>query len=705
MKKAIVTGAAGHIGYNVTKVLLAKNYDVHLLVRSINTNIVELQDAGAKVYPCNLFEVDSYAPIIKDADVLFHLAAENTTSMSNASRVLENTDKLTQVILNACHEKQVNTVIYTSSVVVIGRSPNPDKPLTEKDVNPFAESPYVLGKMQAEKFVEQFIKEKNADIRRVYPSWAVGSGDTKLTPPHKVIKEFLEDGAPVYFDGGVSIAAVEEIANGHVAAYEKGKFGETYILSGENVTFKEFYKILCANSKQKMPMLKMPKFAILIASWIFTKLFKLIGKEFPISPEYAQSVVGNYSWYDCSKAKNELGYQTQPVEEILKNAVIDANRKILGVHLLGKKTHLTNPHPEQTTRHSDDRSNLLNETNGNTEQISRFTQNDEMLLITGVPGWLGNRMIDILINGDRFGNHQSNRKVRVLLEPRFKGLLNLPANYEIVYADITNKEQVNEAVKNVTSVFHLAGAIYPKNIDVLYKVNEEGTKNLVDACIENNIRRFVFMSTDSICGNGTKEKPVFDENTEASPYKNYGKSKYLAEKYILDKTKEGKIDGTSLRGFWFFGPFAPARQLTFVNMFYWPRQIIFGNGRNQRSISHTDNIIEAFFLIENNPVTYGNWYWIGNDQPHPTVDDIYISIAKALNVKYKPLYIPKFICRGFELLDSILGKFNYLHPTIHAAGKFDYDIAGNIDKAKRDFGYEPKVTLEDAAKELKGMTS
>ena len=63
------------------------------------------------------------------------------------------------------------------------------------------------------------------------------------------------------------------------------------------------------------------------------------------------------------------------------------------------------------------------------------------------------------------------------------------------------------------------------------------------------------------------------------------------------------------------------------------------------------------------------------------------------------------MCRFFELADTILGKFNYLHPTIHAAGKFDYDIAGDIDKAKRDFGYIPKVTLEDAAKELKEMTT
>jgi dihydroflavonol-4-reductase len=452
--------------------LLAKHYDVHLLVRSINTNIIELQEAGAKVYPCNLFETASYAAIIQDADVLFHLAAENTTSMNHAARVIENSDKLTQTILHACFNFGVKTVIYTSSVVVIGRSTDANKPLSENDQTSFAESPYVEGKLLAEKFVVKFIDKHNYDVRRVYPVWTIGAGDPKLTPPHKVIKDFLEKGTPVYFDGGISIADVEEIANGHVAAYEKGKPKENYILGGENITFKDLYKLLSKNSRQKMPTLKMPKFIIYIASWIFTKFFKLIGKEFPISPQYVQSVVNNFSWYDCTKAKNELGYQTKPVEGILQKAILDANRRILGVQNLGKRTNLTpNPSPN-----GERKSSLLDRGEAN--------ENTEILLITGVPGWLGNRMIDILINGDRFGNWKSNRKIRLMVEPRFKGVLNLPDNFEIVYADITNKTQVAESLKNVTTVFHLAGAIYPKNVDVLYKVNELGTKYLVDACIE-----------------------------------------------------------------------------------------------------------------------------------------------------------------------------------------------------------------------------
>ncbi len=225
----------------------------------------------------------------------------------------------------------------------------------------------------------------------------------------------------------------------------------------------------------------------------------------------------------------------------------------------------------------------------------------------------------------------------------------------------------------------------------------------MDACIDKGIERIIYMSTDSVCGRGTKKQRVFKDGIPASPYKHYGNSKFLAEKYILDKTKEGKIKGTSLRGFWFFGPFAPPRQIGFFNMFYLPRQIVFGNGKNYRSISHVDNTIQAFFRAENVPDTVGKWYWICGEELKLTVDDIYSTIARELDVTYKPLYIPVWMCKIAGLADSILNSMGYLNSTLHAAGKFYFDIAGDISSAKDDFDYAPRVQFTDAARELKKM--
>lgn len=329
-------------------------------------------------------------------------------------------------------------------------------------------------------------------------------------------------------------------------------------------------------------------------------------------------------------------------------------------------------------------------------------EHDDVLLITGVPGWLGNRMLDILINGDRDGNYAVNRKIRLLVQPKFKDFRLLPANVELFYGDITEKDSLKDALKNVKAVYHLAGEVYPKNIQLYYKVNFRGTKNLVDVCIEKGVKRFLFMSSDSVCGYGRSGR-IFNENEAYHPYKDYGKSKFLAEEYIFKKTAEGLIDGTSLRGFWFFGPFMSERNVEFIKMFYWKRQIVFGNGQNFRSISHIDNVIQAFIKAEKKDKTIGKWYWIGNKKPDYTVNEIYKNIADGLGVKYKPLYIHPWICQILSKLDSLLAVFGYLSAPIHAAGKFHKDIAGGISAAERDFDYKPTVGFEEIKKEVKDM--
>ncbi|HSH38370.1 MAG TPA: NAD-dependent epimerase/dehydratase family protein, partial [Chthoniobacterales bacterium] len=408
------------------------------------------------------------------------------------------------------------------------------------------------------------------------------------------------------------------------------------------------------------------------------RAFGLIGAEPPVDPNCVDAIVGNYSWYDSSKAVAELGYRIPPPEESLREAVLHARRRLAGTYQLNLKTAgAAYPAPND----------------------------NDPLLITGVPGWLGSRMLDIMINGDRFGNRQPPRRIRILAHPSAKGLLELPAQIEIVYGDINDKAALKSALEGVTVVYHLAGAIWPPKVETLYRVNARGTKTLVEACVESGVRRVLFMSTDSTCGHGTATKRVFDENTEADPYRDYGKSKREAEQHLLRATAEGHLDATILRGFWFFGPYAPARQLGFIRMFSWPRQIVFGNGKNLRSISHVDNVVDAFFRAEKNPATYGNWFWVGDAEGGRTVDAIYQTVAEAVNRPYRPFYVPVCMCRIFNLLDLMLSKLGRIQPTVYSAGKFHYDIAGTSEAAARVFGYQPRATLADGVRDMQAMMS
>jgi len=638
---------------------------------------MELEAAGAQVVCCDLLNPDTYRAALSGADCLFHAAAENTTSLRDRQRVLRNTVRLAEVVLDTARECSVPIVVYTSSVVVLGRSADPERlideatPALQPDQPDGFESPYVEGKVLAEALAETMIREHGMDIRRTYPSWLLGPSDLRGTPPQRTVADFVVKGQRLWVDGGISIASVSEVARAHVAVLERGEVNGRYLLAGENLTFRRLFEILAKHALCPPPAWRLPKFALLTVAAIATPVFRLLGREFPVSPGYVRAIVGRYSWYCSAKAQRDLGYRMAPAEQLLASAVQDARRRNLGIIELGKSTTVSNP----------------------------VKSTGPLLLITGVPGWLGNRMVDILVNGDRSGRFISNRPVRLLVEPRFRDLLQLPSNFEIVYGDICDAEAVREALRGVTSVFHLAGAIYPPRTKTLYRVNFEGTRTLVDMCVEMGVRRVIYMGTDSICGSGTPDKRVFDETTPASPYRHYGLSKFMGEKYLLERTAEGKIDGTSLRGFWFFGPFAPARQQGFGRMFRWPRQVVFGNGRNLRSISHVDDIVAAFFQAESCRQSIGKWYWICDPTPH-SVDAIYAEIALAMNVPYRPFYLTVPVCTCFNWLDRVMGGLGRLHPTIHAAGKFHFDIAGDCSAARRDFQFEPRMGLVEAAREL-----
>ena len=663
-EKVIVTGASGHIGFHVAGYLCEQGYRVHIIVRSLNANTESLRVRGAVVHSADLFDPNSYREFLQNASALFHLAGENTIETSDEDRVIGNTLSLTENVLHTAIDANIPTIIYTSSVVVLGRSSDPSILVNENNRTQFAESPYVKGKLLTEEFCESLIK-KGKDIRIVYPSWVVGSHVVRPTPPHSFIRQAMERRLWYYFNGGISIANVHDVAKGHIAVWKKGTPQGKYILGGINITFVELFSRLAAVSHRSKPIVKIPKSFIVLAAQCAKMI---LGKNSPIDPQYVRSVVGRYSWYDSSKAQNELKYNISPLDNTLREGISE-----IAIHRAGI-------------------SNIFPKHNDPTIKRLHYSQTD-ILLITGFPGWLANRMVEVFMNGDRNGDYAVDRKVRMLVQSRYKDLrFNLPQNFEIVYGDLEEQESLSNALKNVSAVYHCAAVVYPSKIKTLYDVNWLGTKNLVDACIAGGIRRIIYMGTDSICGFGGKER-IFDEHTAPSPYRNYGKSKFLAEQYILQKTKENIIDGTSLRGFWFFGPHMPARNQNPIRMLKWTRQIILGTGRNYRSLTHIDNVIQAFVKCEKNAETIGKWYWISDRNYRTTIDEIFQSMAVKLHAQYTPLYLPNIVSSFFSMVDLFLGIFGILNPTIHAAGKFSKDIAGDHSAAKRDFGYDPIDTF------------
>jgi nucleoside-diphosphate-sugar epimerase len=321
------------------------------------------------------------------------------------------------------------------------------------------------------------------------------------------------------------------------------------------------------------------------------------------------------------------------------------------------------------------------------------------VLITGVPGWLGGRFLEILVKGFENEGPLNDWKIRCLVltgqETSFINNLSKTKNIELVYGDVTKKETLKNCVKDVDLVFHITGLIHPKKIKELYSVNTVGTLNLITEAFYAGVKRFIYISSNSVGGTNLKHHILLKEDDQPRPYMNYGLSKYGAECIVKSFQEAGKMETVILRPCWFYGPNQPKRQTKFFKMIQKGNPVVFGNGLNFRSMSYVDNTAQAMLLAASKKEAAGQIYWIADARPYSTLE-IYQTVAELLEVKnFKPRFLPNFSSEIFLLGDKILQGLGMYQTEVHVAGEMNKDIACSIDKARIELGYNPPIELRE----------
>jgi len=327
-------------------------------------------------------------------------------------------------------------------------------------------------------------------------------------------------------------------------------------------------------------------------------------------------------------------------------------------------------------------------------------QNLGKIFVTGAPGWLGNRLVNGLVQGlDDFLQLPRAEKVRCLLLSGLDTIyLKTLPNVEIVEGDVTQKGTLAGITNGCDVVIHCAGIIHPKRVGDFYHINTEGTRNILTEAIASGTKRFIFVSSNSPCGTNRSHDRLFTEESPYRPYKNYGQSKMLAEEIVKKAQAEGKIETVIIRPCWFYGPGQPPRQSELFRMIKKGKPPLFGDGRNLRSMSYVDNVVQGLILAATVEHARGQTYWIADERPYETVE-IYKTIAELLGVRdLKFLNIPGFMCKLFEWADDTLQAVDKYNTKIHVAGEMNKNIACSIEKAKRELGYQPHITLREGMK-------
>ncbi len=322
---------------------------------------------------------------------------------------------------------------------------------------------------------------------------------------------------------------------------------------------------------------------------------------------------------------------------------------------------------------------------------------EKTVLLTGVPGWLGSRFLEILISGFEGEGPPNDWKIRCLsLDDRLAPEIEVPAKKKAVEkfkGDITKRESLGPALKGADIVFHMAGVIHPKKVRDFFRINTLGTENLLRESLNAGVARFIYISSNSVAGINESRDKLFSEHDLPRPYLNYGLSKYCAEETVKSMRATGQIQTVILRPCWFYGPGQPERQTRFFKMIEKARPFIFGDGNNLRSMTYVDNLCQAMLLAAESRKADGQTYWIADKRPYSTYE-IYKTIAGIFEIKnLEPRYLPDFVSTGCFWADTILQEFNCYIPEIHVAGEMNKDIACAISKAQEELGYDPKIEL------------
>ncbi len=334
----------------------------------------------------------------------------------------------------------------------------------------------------------------------------------------------------------------------------------------------------------------------------------------------------------------------------------------------------------------------------------------KIAVVTGANGWLGRSLTEFLCNGhpdNEIIKDSAYSEVRCLVLPHEDDefLRNLSTKVTIIRGDITKADDLKPLYDSVgeIDIYHTAGIIHPKRVKQFYDINVLGAKNVLDTAPEAKVNKVVVVSSNSPIGCNPFPDHRFDETSPYNPYMNYGKSKMEMELKLTEIAKYKNLSLTFIRCPWFYGPNQPARQTLFFKMIKDGKFPLVGDGTNNRSMAYIDNLCQGIMLAGTKNSKGVSTYWIADENPYQ-MKDIITTVGSVLKTEFKfdvkesKLKLPWIVGEIATWIDWTIQKMGLYHQKFHVLSEMNKSIACSIDKAKKDLGYKPAVSLNEGMK-------
>lgn len=317
----LVTGGTGFVGSAVVRALLGRGERPRCLVRR-GSDRRNLAGLSVDIVEGDLTEAASLDEALRGCSGLFHLAADYRIWVREP-RAMERVNVLgTRLLMEAALRHGVGRIVYTSSVAVLGKAADgvPADEATPVSLDDIV-GVYKRSKFLAEEEVRRQQREQGLPVVIVNPSTPIGPRDVKPTPTGRVVLSAAAGRIPAFVDTGLNVAHVDDIAAGHLLAFEQGEVGQRYILGGRNLSLAEILRRVAELRGRRPPRLRLPRrplfpFAYASESWARLRqgsepMLTLDGLRMAARPMY----------FSHDKAARQLGYRPLRSDHAIADAV------------------------------------------------------------------------------------------------------------------------------------------------------------------------------------------------------------------------------------------------------------------------------------------------------------------------------------------------------------------------------------------------
>ena len=317
----LVTGATGFVGSAVVRQLLAIGADVRVLARPGNDRS-NLKGLDVDICEGDLLNPNSLVDAVNGCEGLFHVAADYRLWTRDPDSMFRANVDGTRAILRAACNAGVKRAIYTSSVAVLGIDPT-GQPSDEETPVSFDDmiGVYKQSKFRAEEAAMHEIIETGLDCVIVNPSTPIGPRDIKPTPTGRLVVEAAAGRMPAYVDTGLNVAHVDDVAAGHLLAYEHGVNRRRYILGGDDMSLREILETVAMSANVKPPSIRIPRAPIYPLAFCAEQWCKLTRKGEPFATVDGLKMSKKKMYFSSKRAETELGYQHRSGRDALNDAV------------------------------------------------------------------------------------------------------------------------------------------------------------------------------------------------------------------------------------------------------------------------------------------------------------------------------------------------------------------------------------------------